>query len=159
MAKDPRLATGPRVFGTYKGRLVSGFGAVRPSAPAQKTHAGWDVAAATGTYGRALGDCEVVRVRDNDSVSGYHQEITVWYESALAYVLYGHVLRGIRHRPGDPLAQGDVIASVGTSYDAMGTLPHFHVQAWKTRQGMLSYSAGLAISPGRLEVWYADGRK
>jgi murein DD-endopeptidase MepM/ murein hydrolase activator NlpD len=147
------------VFGTYRGRLVSGFGQYRPSAPAQKTHAGWDVAAGTGTYGRALGLCEVVRVRDNDSVSGYHQEITVWYESARAFVLYGHVLRGIPHRVGDQLDQGDIVASVGTSYDAMGTLPHFHVQAWKTRQGMLSYSAGLAISPGRLEVWYQDGRK
>jgi hypothetical protein len=101
----------------------------------------------------------VVRVRDNDSVNGYHQEITVWYETAEAYMLYGHARRGIPHSVGRFFQQGDILASVGTSYDAMGTTPHFHCQAWKARAHMLSYSASAAIDPQRLENWYRDGRK
>jgi murein DD-endopeptidase MepM/ murein hydrolase activator NlpD len=100
-----------------------------------------------------------VRVRDHNSVSGYHQEITVLYDSASAYVLYGHVGRGIPRRVGDILHQGDIIAAVGTSYDAMGTKPHAHIQAWKTKAEMLSYSANGAIDPQRVENWYWDGRK
>lgn len=156
---DKRLAVEPRVFGIFRGRLVSGYGAYRPSAPAQKRHAGWDVAAPTGTYARALGGGEVVRVRDFNSVSGYHQEVTVWYASANAYALYGHAKAGIPLRVGDLFHQGDMLAAVGTSVDAMGTTPHFHVQCWKTKAAMLAYSADSAIDPARVENWYRDGRK
>jgi murein DD-endopeptidase MepM/ murein hydrolase activator NlpD len=106
-----------------------------------------------------LGDGLVVRVRDNDSVSGYHQEITVWYETANTYVLHGHVRQGIPLRVGAKFRQGDVIAAIGTSYDAMGTTPHLHCQCWKDRSSMLSYSAASAIDPGRVETWYGDGRR
>lgn len=156
---DPRLAVGPRVLGIFKGRLVSAFNDHRPNAPAQIYHKGWDVAAPPGVFCRALGAGEVVRVRDNDSVSGYHQEITVFYSSATAYALYGHVARGLTLRPGTLFKQGDILARVGTSYDAMGTTPHAHVQVWKGRLDMLNYSASGAIDPQRLENWYRDGRK
>lgn len=151
---DPRLEVGPRIFGVYRGSLVSGFREYRASAPAQPIHAGWDIAAPTGTNIRALGRCEVVRVRDNDSVSGYHQEITVWYPSAMAYVLYGHVRRGIIHRVGDEIAQGDIIAQVGTSYDAMWTTPHLHAQCWKYWSQAAAYSNAAAIDPARVRRWY-----
>ncbi len=157
--KDIRLSVGPRVLGVFRGRLVSGFNDYRPNAPAQPVHKGWDIAAPTGVYARALGSGEVVRVRDRDSVSGYHQEVTVWYASALTYCLYGHVRQGIRLAAGDQFLQGDILAAVGTSYDAMGTTPHFHCQAWKDRDAMLSYSAAGAIDPQRLETWYLDGRR
>ncbi len=159
MPKDERLAIGPRVLGVYKGRLVSGFNDHRPSAPAQRIHKGWDVAAPQGTSIRALGNGEVVRVRDHDSVSGYHQELTVWYWSARAYVLHGHIQRGIGLRKGQVFKQGDLLALVGSSYDAMGTAPHLHAQAWKDLAAMLSYSATAAIDPQRIENWYRDGRK
>jgi murein DD-endopeptidase MepM/ murein hydrolase activator NlpD len=155
---DERLAVGPRVFGVYKGKLVSGFNHSRPNAPAQRLHKGWDVVAATGTYIRALGDGVVIRVRDSDSVSGYHQEITVYYESAKTYVLHGHVARGIPLRAGREFRQGDILGAVGTSYDAMGTSPHLHAQCWKTDAGMRNYSADSAIDPQRVEDWYEDGR-
>lgn len=154
---DERL-TPPRVFGIYRGRLVSGFNHWRPGAPAQQLHKGWDVAAATGTNIRALGRCRVVRARDHHSVSGYHQEVTVWYESAMAYTLYGHVGEGLRVGVGDELDQGDIIATVGTSRDAMGTAPHAHIQCWKTTPAMQLYSNDLAIDPARIRSWYAPDR-
>ncbi len=154
MPVDPRLAVRPRCFGIYGGRLVSGYLDYRPNAPAQPLHYGWDVAAEPGVYIRALGRCEVVRARDFDSVRGYHQEVTVWYESAMTYVLYGHVARGLPHRVGDVLGQGDVIASVGTTYDAMGTAPHAHIQVWKDRPSMEGYVNTAAIDPARVRRWY-----
>ncbi len=98
-------------------------------------------------------------MRDHDSVSGYHQEITVFYLSALCFALYGHVARGLTRRVGDLVHQGDLVAKVGSSYDAMGTTPHAHVQVWKSRASMQAYSAGGSIDPQRLEDWYSDGRK
>ncbi len=157
MSLDDRLAVGPRVFGVYRGVLVSGFGDERPNAPAQRFHRGWDVAATTGTAIRALGRGVVVRVRDFDSVSGYHQEITVYYETALCYVLHGHVYRDLPLKVGAKFGAGDILAYVGTSRDAMGTKPHLHAQAWKTWAAASVYSASGAIDPGRVERWYAGG--
>jgi murein DD-endopeptidase MepM/ murein hydrolase activator NlpD len=142
------------MFGIYQGRLTSWFNHYRPNAPAQPLHKGWDVCAAPGTFIRALGRCQVVRVRDFDTVGGYHQEVSVYYPDAIAWVLYGHVMQGIVVKVGQQLRPGDVIARVGTSYDAMGTTPHAHVQCWKDKANLIGYSNATAFDPARVRNFY-----
>ncbi len=107
---DP-LPAGTR-WGVAGGRVVSAFGALRPGAPAQRTHAGEDVAAPTGTPVHAMTDGVVLRSR-NGGVSGYHQEATVEYDVsrvslfvARIYVLYGHLLRDSLLPVGARVARG-----------------------------------------------------
>jgi murein DD-endopeptidase MepM/ murein hydrolase activator NlpD len=136
------------------GRLVSAFNDYRPNAPAQVYHKGEDVGAPTGSRVFALASGTVIRSRDNDQVSGYHQELTVEYDvSAISahvekvYVLYGHMGRGTLLPLGAKVKRGTVLARVGTSYDAMNTAPHAHVQMWVSHRAALNYDNAAAIDP------------
>lgn len=114
--------------------------------------------AATGTNVRALGEGVVVRSRDHDSVSGYHQEVTVWYEAAFAYTLYGHLLANSLLPVGKRFGQGDILGQIGTSRDAMFTVPHAHIQCWKDKSAMVGYNNLAAIDPARVRNFYAPTR-
>ncbi len=145
-------------WGVAGGRVVSAFGSLRPGAPAQRTHAGEDVAAPTGTPVHAMTGGVVVRSR-NGGVSGYHQETTVEYDVSRIslfvekiYVLYGHLLRDSLLPVGAAVARGTVIGRVGTSADAMGTTPHAHVQMWVSRDKAMAYDNASAQDPEHIRA-------
>ena len=140
-------------WGIAGGRVISPYGARRPGAYAQRIHKGEDVGCETGTPVRALGDATVYRVRDNGSVSGYVQEVTLYYPSVGRYVLYGHVRRGIPVRVGERVRRGDLFARCGTISDASGGVPsrgapaHIHVQVWSMRGATDYYNNDAALDP------------
>lgn len=138
-------------WGVEGGRSVCGFGA--GCSIAQKPHAGDDVLGEVGTDILALAEGVVYRSR-NGGVSGYHQEITVRYDVRSVskfvdyiWVLYGHCLKNSILPVGARVKRGQRIAKVGTRADAMGTIPHAHIQMWTREADAAWYSNPKATNP------------
>jgi hypothetical protein len=138
-------------WGVPNGRLGYGFN--------PPNHYGEDVKQSPGTVIRALHSGCVYRVRDHNSVSGYHQEITVRYNAkgsmGRRWVLYGHVKEGSMRRNGSCFRRGDILARIGTKYDGSG-IPHAHVQVWKREYAARYYNNGAAVNPAPVRKKYTE---
>ena len=140
-------------WGVTGGHVISHYNAYRPGAYAQTRHKGEDVGCTPGVAVKALASGRVHRVRDYGSVSGYVQEVTIYYPSVAKYVLYGHVQRGVPVRVGQAVQRGQLIARCGTISDASGGVPsrgvpaHIHVQVWQSRVATDYYNNNAAINP------------
>ncbi|MFP5370878.1 MAG: N-acetylmuramoyl-L-alanine amidase, partial [Actinomycetes bacterium] len=112
----------------------------------------------TGADVLALADGVVVRSR-NGGVSGYHQEITVKYDVRhvsrfvdYVWVLYGHMLKDSLLPVGTVFKRGRRLGKCGTVADAMGTIPHPHIQVWIAEAHAMGYANSKAIDPRHIRA-------
>lgn len=121
-------------------------------------HYGEDVKQSPGTVIRALHSGCVYRA--DNSVQGYHQEITVRHNAkgsmGRRWVLYGHVKEGSMRNKGTCFKRGAILARIGTRSDANGSPPHAHVQVWKREYAARYYKNDAAINPAPVRRKYGE---
>jgi len=123
--------------------LTSPFGLrVDPLSGALKEHDGIDIAAQAGSPILAAGDGIVVAA---GSRGGYGQAVEIKHGSGLT-TLYGHASQVLVH-PGDHVAKGQPIATVGQTGRATG--PHLH---FEVREGGRPLNPTRALSVYRQRV-------
>lgn len=152
------------LWGVPKGRMSHRFNQYIPgySWSPDSRHKGEDIQQKPRTPVYALHSGCVYRMRDDGSVSGYHQEITVRYHRKKGkvgprYVLYGHMLRGSLRQPGTCFKRGAYLGRIGTRRDSNGTPPHAHIQAWSTKRAADSYTQGRGlVNPRNLRLAYGE---
>jgi murein DD-endopeptidase MepM/ murein hydrolase activator NlpD len=124
-------------------RLTSGFGNRRhPVLGYNKMHAGVDFGAPIGTPVFAAGDGVITRA---SVMGGYGNVIDVDHDSTWS-TRYGHLSRfapGLR--PGDRVAQGQVIAFSGNTGRSTGPHLHFEIR----RQGQAINPLGVGVPTGK----------
>lgn len=142
-------AAGTR-WGVVGGKMGNGYD--------RGQHNGEDVLQGQGTAIKALHRGCVVLV--DNSVQGYNQVITVRYERkgdmGRRWVLYGHVLKGSQRKESSCFRRGDVLAKVGSRADALGSTPHAHVQAWKSKSNAFYYRNDQTINPAPVRQAYGE---
>lgn len=117
-------------------RTSNTFGMVRNQG--KKPHQGWDLAARVGTPVYAIRSGRIVEVRDHGD---YGKQVTLEFTHVgqTAYAFYAH-LEKFLCKQGDPVRDGDVIATSGRSGNAWN-LPmaeehlHFEIRLWLQRPG------------------------
>lgn len=163
--EDTGAGTTSTLWGIPGGRIVPATGCFhcwRPNFLYQKLHMGEDVTDwPTGTPIYNLARAEVYRVRDHGAVSGYNQEITLYYpdDEWPVYVLFGHVGAGVSelHAVGDTIEREEIVAYSGTVADSMNDVyRHTHVQVWDTEMGVANYANASALDPRPWREWFGD---
>lgn len=134
-AADPTPDPAPRMIWPVNGPVTSGFGnRVHPIYGTVRFHAGLDISASSGTPVVAARGGSVLWV---GTQGGYGQTVIVDHGGGLTTV-YPH-LSGYNTSVGAAVAQGEVIAFVGSTGLSTGPHLHFEVRVGGTARDPMAY--------------------
>lgn len=119
-------------------------------------HLGIDLFAPAGTPVRAVLPGTVLSVVDNAGAGDYGPTVMIEHRAGAAgpvfYTLYGHLARAVQVRPGQAVAAGSVIGTLGSAAVNGGWAPHVHFQIITDLLGLSGNFNG-AGEPALWPVW------